>query len=402
MFLREMNILVVHETEYIDKVIYEYQIIPEILSSRGHNVYVIDFPTHWSKLKIYRLFSGAVKYINVRRTNKLKGVTVLRPAFVRIPVISRISAFFLYFFLIHKTIRDNKISHIILFSVPTNGLSTIMLARWWRIPVLYRSLDVSHEIVPHTFLKLPTILLERFVYKYSNRISAITHRLIDYVVANGASPEKCFFLPTGADADVFYYQSKDKQLLANHGLSENDLIMLFSGTLYRFSGLKEIICTIPSKLSDLPGLKLLLVGGGEQYEELKKLVNKLGLQSQVILTGFVDYSEVPKYINLADICINPFVINDITDIIFPSKIYQYLACEKPVIATKLKGMLDIFPPGKVGSGVYYFDTLDEFFDITSRINRVRVKSSSPSLQEITTLIELELGSMRIYNPEEKD
>ena len=394
--LRKMNILVVHETEYIDKVIYEYQIIPEILSARGHNVYVIDFPTNWSKSKKNRLISEASQYSNIRRANKSKGITLFRPAFVQIPIISRISAFFSYFFLIDKTIRENKISHIVLFSVPTNGLQTILLAKSRHIPVLYRSLDVSHQIVPNKFLKLPTLLLEKFVYKYSDKISAITHKLIDYMVTNGANPEKCSFLPTGADTDIFYYQPKDKQLLAQHGLSKDDQILLFSGTLYHFSGLKEIIQAIPSKLQAMPNLKFLIVGGGEQYEELIHLVDKLGLRSQVILTGFVDYAEVPTYINIADICINPFVINDVTDIIFPSKIYQYLACEKPVIATKLRGMLDIFPPGDLGSGVYYFNSTDDFFEVVSRIKRIRVKSSSPSLHEITTIIEQELHSMRTY------
>lgn len=389
-----MNILVIHETEYIDKVIYEYQIIPEILSARGHTVFVIDFPTNWSKAGSNDWFSKGVSYPNVRRANKLNGITLIRPAFILIPVISRITAFFSYFFLIEKTIRENRISHIILFAVPTNGLQTIMLAKKMRIPVLYRSLDVSHQIVPHLLLRLPTMVLEKFVYRYSDKISAITHQLVEYAIRNGAKSEHCSFLPTGADADIFYYQPKDKQLLENLGLSEKDLILLFSGTLYKFSGLKEIICSIPLRLSEFPDLKLLLVGGGEQYEELKQLVCELGLQDRVIMTGFVDYREVPRYINTADICINPFIINDITNIIFPSKVYQYLACEKPVFATKLSGMLDIFPPDDQDRGVYYFDTIDEFFDQVRRINRVRVKSSSPSLQEITSAIELELYSMK--------
>ena len=94
----KMNILVVHETEYIDKVIYEYQIISEILSTRGHNVYVIDFPTNWSKSEQNNWISEETIYSNVSRANKSNGITLIRPAFIRIPVISRITAFFSYFF----------------------------------------------------------------------------------------------------------------------------------------------------------------------------------------------------------------------------------------------------------------------------------------------------------------
>jgi glycosyltransferase involved in cell wall biosynthesis len=382
-----MNILVVHETEYIEKVIYEYQIIPEMLSTRGHNVYVIDFPTNWSKSQKNGIISKFISHTNISRAHKLTGVTLLRPTFIRIPVLSRASAFVSYFFLIDKAIREFRIDHIILFSAPTNGLQTILLAKKHNIPVLFRSLDVLHQIVPNKLLVFPTKLMERFVYTFADRISAITPNLVDYTIQHGAKPDNCSYLPTGADADMFFYQPKDEQLLKQLGLNNHDLILLFSGTLFHFSGLREIICNIPHNLSQMPNLKLLLVGGGEQYDELKQLVIELGLQNCVIQTGFVDYRDVPRYVNLADICINPFEINEITNIIFPSKIYQYLACEKPVLATKLKGMLDIFPLGHLDNGIYYFDTMDDFFDIVRCIKKIRIKSSSPTLQEIVVILE---------------
>jgi glycosyltransferase involved in cell wall biosynthesis len=339
------------------------------------------------------LISWSAVYHDVSRANKSSGITLLRPAFIRIPVFSRVSAFVSYFFLIEQAIRKYKIDHIILFAAPTNGMQTILMAKKYRIPVLFRSLDVLHQIVPHKLLEFPTTVLERFVYTFVDRISAITPKLVEYTVKRGAKPENCSYLPTGADADIFFHQPKDKQLLARLGLGENNLILLFSGTLYNFSGLTKIIRAIPRYLSELPDLKLLLVGRGEQSDELIRLIGELGLEKHVIMTGFVDYREVPKYINLADICINPFDVNEITNIIFPSKVYQYLACEKPVIATKLTGMLDIFPLDKQNHGVYYFDTDADFFDIVCRIKNVKVKSSSPTLQEITTCLEQELKSM---------
>jgi len=391
-----MHILVVHETEYIDKAIFEYQIIPEILASRGHAVYVIDFPTNWSGSLNSSMVSWSAMYSDVSRANKSKGITLFRPTFVRLPVLSRISAFISYFFLIERVIRKHKIDRIILYAAPTNGIQTLLIAKKHRIPVLFRSLDVLHQIVPHKLLRVPTILLEKLVYSFSDHILAITPKLVDYTIKNGAKPQNCSYLPTGADGDMFTYQPKDEHLLATLGLEKDDLILLFSGTFYNFSGLTRIIRAMPLYLTKFPRLKLLLVGQGEQVGELKYLISELGLGKQVILAGFVNYSEVPKYINLADVCINPFDVNEITDIIFPSKVYQYLACGKPVIATKLKGMLDIFPLAlQKEHGVYYFSTADEFFDLVGQVKNIKVKSSSLTLQEITTRLEQVLESIKI-------
>ena len=387
-----MNILFVHETEYVNKMIFEYQIIPEILSSRGHNVIVIDFPTKWDQPS-GSIFHKPQSIPDVQRANKDKGITLLRPGFIKIPVLSRITAFFSYFALIEHAILAYKIECVVLYAAPTNGIQTLLMARKYHIPIYFRLLDVLHQLVPNDLLRWLTYLIEKYVYRRVDRIAAITPRLCDYAVMMGAKPEKCIYLPSGSDADLFFYQKKDKSSMTKYGLREEELVLLFAGTLYNFSGLDKIISALPQYLRSNPHLKLLIIGNGEQESKLRTLVHSLNLEKTVIFTGFVNYSDLPGYINLADICINPFEINKTTNIIFPGKIYQYLACEKPVIATKLQGMLDIFPVNDSASGIHYYDTVDEFFVIVSQINRCRVKDPNPSLQEITTIIESDLREL---------
>ena len=385
-----MNFLFIHETEYIEKMIFEYQIIPEILASRGHCVTVIDFPSQWSRTEIKTLYFQSETIEKVGRAKKTGTVTLIRPAFVRVPIISRLSAFFSYFSLIDRVVCDYEIDAVVLFAAPTNGIQTLLATRKHGIPIYFRLLDVLHQLVPHDLLRWPTYLIEKFIYRRADFITAITPRLRDYAVMMGANPEKCVYLPSGSDADLFFYQKKDSSLLAKYNITEDDLVLLFAGTLYNFSGLDKVISDLPQYLQKSPRLKLLIVGAGEQEQQLKTLVRNLCLEKTVIFTGFINYSELPDYINLADICINTFEINKLTNIIFPGKIYQYLACEKPVIATKLQGMLDIFPVNDPISGIHYYETMDEFFSIVFQLNHIRVKDPNPSLQEITNIIESDL------------
>ena len=52
--------------------------------------------------------------------------------------------------------------------------------------------------------------------------------------------------------------------------------------------------------------------------------------------------ELPKYIQHFDICINPQILNSITDGNYPLKIDEYLAMGKPIVATSTHTMRSIF------------------------------------------------------------
>lgn len=388
-----MNILVIHETEYIDKMIYEYQVIPELLATLGHRVNVIDFPTNWKRKNLFDLISQEIRNTHISKTHKQKGITLHRPAFIKLPLLSRISAFFYYFLLIQKTIKTYNINMIFLYGVATNGLQSVFLSRMYKVPIVFRLLDVAHQIVPSRALSLPTYILEKIVYNNVTQLYAITPKLREYAIKMGSRRESTFFIPTGSDKDLFFFQKKDKHLLAKYQLKSTDTVLLFSGTLYNFSGLDRIITEFPYFLKKIKNLKLVVVGNGEQYFKLKEMVERLRLREKIIFTGYQEYSLLPKLINLADICINPFKQTKTTELIIPSKIYQYLACGKPVLATKLSGMLDIFPDIGGKNGLYYYKDPDSFYENILRINHAVKDNNSSSLQDIVEILENKMSKI---------
>jgi glycosyltransferase involved in cell wall biosynthesis len=391
-----MNILVVHETEYIEKVVFEYQIIPEIWASKGHNIYVIDYPAAWKKKNWFDFGSLRTQFLpNVQRAKKKRGVTLIRPGVIKIPGLDRLFAFIAYFFIVPKVIKKYKIEKIMLYSVPTNSLQTLFWAKLYKIPVHFRLLDVLNQLVPNKTLSKITYKMERMVYKRVNELTAVTPKLTNYAIAMEANSETTTYLPTASDLDLFYYQDKDPDLLTKYNIKKNETVVLFAGTLYNFSGLDHLIKYWAKHKNNYPGLKFLILGHGEQTETLQQLIKAGGLENKVILTGFIDYAELNKYINLADICTNPFEINKVTEIIFPSKVYQYLACEKPVIATRLSGMIDIFPDNNGKNNIYYFNYKKpkEFFDLVLKIKRRKIKDLNPSLQDISTILEKRLKEL---------
>lgn len=394
-----MNILVVHETEYIKKMVFEYQIIPELWSSWGHNVYVVDFETDWRKFNIFNFRSKTQILENVRKANKKKGITLIRPGFIKLPVISRFSAAVNHYYAIRKILKEKKIDVIFLYSVPTNGYQVIHLAEKFNIPVYFRLLDVLCELVPYKILAKPTYYLEKYVYPKVDKLTAITPKLTKRAIQMGADPRTTSYLPSGSDADLFFPQSKNPQLMASLGIKRSDKVVAFAGTLYGFSGLDKVLNYFAENIKKFPNLKFLIIGSGVQEKMLKEIISKNRLEDKVVMTGFIQYELLSKYLNLSDICINPFDINKITDTIFPGKIYQYLACEKPVITSKLPGVINIFPNNGGKSNIYYYDYKKpfEFFDVLTSIKVKKTKNLEPSLQDIARIIEIDLKKLISLN-----
>lgn len=62
----------------------------------------------------------------------------------------------------------------------------------------------------------------------------------------------------------------------------------------------------------------------------------------VFFTGSKEVKKLPEYIQYFDVCINPQVLNSITDGNYPLKIDEYLALGKPIVATSTHTMRDVF------------------------------------------------------------
>ncbi len=339
-----MNILIIHEVDYLRKVVYEFQTLAELLSLSEHNVYVIDYESMWSRGNPFG--SLKTKEINVARAYPKASVKLIRPPFIKIPILSRASAFFSHYFVIKKVIKEKKIDVIILYSVPTNGLQTVYLAKKFGVPVIFRSIDILHELVPNKFLGAITKILEKQIYKRVNLILTISHKLSQYVIGMGASKDKVKLLLLGVDTNLFYPQLKN-----------GSKMIVFVGTLPKFSGLDTFIFKFYRVLKEIPDAKLLIVGDGVQRVELENIITKLNLAGKVIITGFQPHKSIPDYINQADICISTFPLTNATRDIFPTKIIQYLACGKPVVSTRLHGLVGIIKGEE--HGIVYTDNPDE-------------------------------------------
>jgi glycosyltransferase involved in cell wall biosynthesis len=339
-----MNLLFVHEVDWLQKVVFNIHTLSESMSQLGHKVYAIDYEDKWKRNGAFDFGSLKTReFSGVSRALRGPAVTVIRPGFIKIPALSRMSAAITHTREISKTIRDKKIDAIVLYSVPTNGLQTVRAARKFNIPVLFRSIDMLHILVPFRPLRPATKMLEKKVYSAVDLVVPNTPRYASYVAGMGVPESKIKLLPDQLDTSLFKPGVNTSEVRQKWGLKEDGPAVVFIGTLFDFSGLDEFVSHFPEVLKEVPAAKLLIVGDGVQRPKLERIIKEKNLDGRVIITGFQPYQTMPQYINMASVCINTFLLTETTQDIFPSKIMQYVACGKATVATALRGITTLLP-----------------------------------------------------------
>jgi glycosyltransferase involved in cell wall biosynthesis len=344
-----MNVLFVHEVDWLKKVVFDIHTLAESLSLRSHQVYAIDYENSWHRNGSFDL--GTLKtreFDGISRAFAGASVSLRRPGFIRISGLSRVSAAFTHYLEIKRTITQKNIDVIVLYSVATNAVQTINIARKLTIPVVFRSIDILNQLVSYPYLRPATRILEKVVYSRADMILTLTPTLSRYVVRLGAKEQKVKLLPMPVDTNIFCPQPAPEEIRQKWDIDKDDRVILYIGTLFDFSGLDLIVRQFPEIARQVSRAKLLIVGDGPQRRKLEGIIAEMGLAGKVVITGFEPYETMPQYINLATICLNPFLITDATRDIFPGKIVQYLACAKAVVATPLPGLLAVTPGEEQG------------------------------------------------------
>jgi glycosyltransferase involved in cell wall biosynthesis len=89
-----------------------------------------------------------------------------------------------------------------------------------------------------------------------------------------------------------------------------------------------------SLLKDLD-VHLSVLGDGDAFEHLGTLARTLGVEKRVSIEKTVSYEEIPNRINRSDIGILPFNDWHGWNVSSPIKLFEYLACGKPVVVTEI-------------------------------------------------------------------
>jgi glycosyltransferase involved in cell wall biosynthesis len=166
------------------------------------------------------------------------------------------------------------------------------------------------------------------------------------------------FIPNAADTDHF-----GKSLDPCTSVPE-DLARLPEPRIGLIGNINEIVdLTLINYLAEQrPEWSIVLIGqvnGGQQFLKSSEYLKARHLHN-VRFLGRKNYKSLPAYQRGLDVCLLPYLINDYTRNVYPSKLHQYLAGGKPVVSTAMPEMLPF------GDVIYIADNQAEFLALSER------------------------------------
>lgn len=133
--------------------------------------------------------------------------------------------------------------------------------------------------------------------------------------------------------------------------SEGFTVIYVGGMAYE-RGIFSLIEAIKVVASSLPSIKLVLVGNFESKSFQERCIEYIKLndiENNVELLGYVPHTRVPRYISAADVgMVLLYPTERYSKTPYPVKLFEYMICEKPVIASNLPAMGKIIRDSKCG------------------------------------------------------
>lgn len=236
-----------------------------------------------------------------------------------------------------------------------NAFPALLVARRLDIPVVYEirafweDAAVDHGTTTEGSLRYrATRAMETRAVFTVDAVTTICEGLRRDLVERGVPESKITVIPNAVDIDNFAYRvPADEALRAELGLG-GKRVLGFIGSFYAYEGLDLLLRALPAILRDAPDVAVLLTGGGPQEQNLKALVQELGLQDHVKFTGRVPHAEVQRYYSLVDVLVYPRHSMRLTDLVTPLKPLEAMAQGLLLVASDVGGHKELIRDGETG------------------------------------------------------
>src|ERR1022692_1954773 len=217
------------------------------------------------------------------------------------------------------------------------ALSGWWLAWWKRVPFVFEVRDLWPESLAAVGASSEGTLLHRmlgalagFLYRRADRIVVVAPAFQDHLVRYWNVPAaKISVVENGVETDLFRLEPAATDGRKQLKLEERFLIC-YIGTMGNAHGLETLIAAAEELQTALPRAMFLLIGEGAEKERIVKIAAGRGLNN-IRFLGQQPRERIPVYVSAADVCLVMLKKAELFKTVIPTKLLEYMACERPVV-----------------------------------------------------------------------
>ena len=217
---------------------------------------------------------------------------------------------------------------------------------------------VTHGHFDNFAKKLAIKITKYYCEKRCDELIVPTDKIKDLFINKYNIIKQVNVIPTGIDIDKFKItpsMKKNIQTIKNkYKIKDTDFIIGSVGRIAPEKSFDKLLYNIKDMIKVNTNIKVLLVGGGPDLDNLKKLTKKLNLENYVIFTDKVNYDLVPTYFNIFNVVVS-FSKTETQGL----TIIEGLAASKPTLCIEDDSFRAMIEPNYNG---YLFKNDTEFKD----------------------------------------
>jgi colanic acid biosynthesis glycosyl transferase WcaI len=177
-----------------------------------------------------------------------------------------------------------------------------------------------------TFLEV----LEKKMYHSSDHIVTVGEGYRQKIIEKGISPDKISVILNGVDTERFSLIS-DASFTKKKYNGENKFVCSYIGTVGMAHGLEVMLAAArKNRENGIADIVFWIVGDGAKRDELEECAKKDNLK-QVVFTGRLPKEDMPAIIAASDCCLVHLRGSELFGTVIPSKIFELMAMNIPII-----------------------------------------------------------------------
>jgi glycosyltransferase involved in cell wall biosynthesis len=189
------------------------------------------------------------------------------------------------------------------------------------------------------------LIQERLSIAVASAVVTVNEPLAARLVGLGVRPAKVHVVANRPSLGRFDPARRPARGFAEDG----EVRLVYTGALTPTYELDVVLDAVAALVAERPDLRLRLelYGRGDSEPALRAQAERLGIVERVRFHGRIPIEAVPDAVAAADIGVAPTRRDRFTDVSLSTKVFEYAAMGKPVVATRLPLVERTFPPGTV-------------------------------------------------------
>lgn len=207
--------------------------------------------------------------------------------------------------------------------------------------------------------------LETYLVRRADAVVGIANHILQDLRDRDLDPAKLFYVSNGVDTELFRPRARDTELAASLGLG-NELVFGYVGTLSQYEGVSWLVRAFAELKRRGVSAKLVILGAGDDALAVASAIQELGLQSVVLPIGKVPHDQVQKYYSVIDVLVYPRRSTRLTELVTPLKPLEAMSLGKPLLASRIGGIVELVEHGCTGL-LFNPNDLEDFCDQAMRL-----------------------------------